>query len=168
MTRSLQRASGSPAGADHRTDKAGANDHHKLTKIAHKLTKIAALARSADAIVVPVHAGATTMTLLCVGFVVWLLVVAAALLVPTIARLVGAVVLILIVIAAAALAEPRRPPPVPQIGSGCPPGYSSNPTSGTCAPSATTRCRAFLSPGGSCPTGWTYSPTSRMCVEVGC
>jgi hypothetical protein len=96
------------------------------------------------------------------------LLVAAVLIFPALARLVGATVLILIAIAAAALAEPRRPPPVPQVGASCPPGYSSSPTSGTCAPSATTRCRAFPSPGGSCPTGWTYSPTSRMCVEVGC
>jgi hypothetical protein len=35
-------------------------------------------------------------------------------------------------LAAMALAEQRRPPPVPQIGSGCPPGYSSSPTPGMC------------------------------------
>jgi hypothetical protein len=100
---------------------------------------------------------------MCAATLVVLFVIA-VLAVPALARLVGDLVLgILIALGvAAALAEPRRPPPVPQIGSGCPPG-----TSGTCSPIATTRCRAFPSPGGSCPTGWTYSPTSRMCVEVG-
>jgi hypothetical protein len=106
---------------------------------------------------------------MCTTIVIFGLIVAAVLTVPALARMIGAVVLILIALGvAAAVAEPRRPPPVPQVGAGCPPGYSSSPTSGTCAPSATTRCRAFPSPGGSCPTGWTYSPTSRMCVEVGC
>jgi hypothetical protein len=102
---------------------------------------------------------------MCAAALVVLFVIA-VLAVPALARVVGALVLgILIALgAAAALAEPRRPPPVPQVGAGCPPGYSSSPTSGTCTPIATTRCRAFLSPGGSCPTGWTYSPTSRMCV----
>jgi hypothetical protein len=106
---------------------------------------------------------------MCAAALVVLFVIA-VLAVPGLARVVGALVLgVLIALGlAAALAEPRRPPPVPQVGAGCPPGYSSSPTSGTCAPSATTRCRAFPSPGGSCPTGWTYSPTSRMCVEVGC
>jgi hypothetical protein len=109
------------------------------------------------------------MTVVCSAFVIWLLLVTAVLLVPTFVRILGATVLILILFTAMACAEPqRRPPPVPQVGAGCPPGYSSSPTSGTCAPTAGTRCRAFLSPGGSCPTGWSYSPTSRMCVEVGC
>jgi hypothetical protein len=105
---------------------------------------------------------------MCAAALVVLFVIA-VLAVPALARLVGAAVLILIALGvAAALAEPGRPPPVPQVGAGCPPGYSSSPTSGTCAPLATTRCRAFVSPTGSCPVGWTYSPTSRMCVEVGC
>jgi hypothetical protein len=105
---------------------------------------------------------------MCTTIVIFGLIVAAVLTVPALARIVGAAVLILIVVAAVAFAEPQRPSPVPQLGAGCPPGYSSSPTSGTCAPTAGTRCRAFPSPGGSCPTGWTYSPTSRMCVEVGC
>jgi hypothetical protein len=106
---------------------------------------------------------------MCAAALVVLFVIA-VLAVPALVRVVGALVLgILIALGVAAtLAEPRRPTPVPQVGAGCPPGYSSSPTSGTCVPSGGTRCRAFPSPGGSCPTGWTYSPTSRMCVEVGC
>jgi hypothetical protein len=61
----------------------------------------------------------------------------------------------------------ERPLPVPMYGAGCPSGYSASPTSGTCAPSTTTCCRAFPS-NGSCPTGWSYSPTSRMCTETNC
>jgi hypothetical protein len=98
---------------------------------------------------------------MCTATLVALFIVA-VLVSPALARIVGAVVLILLAVAASALAEPRRPPPVPQVGAGCPPR-----TSGTCAPSATTRCRAFPST-GACPTGWTYSPTSRMCVETRC
>jgi hypothetical protein len=81
--------------------------------------------------------------------------------------LVGAAVLVLLAVAAPALAEERRPSPVPQTSSGCPPGYSSSPTSGTCAPIAGNRCRAFPS-SGSCPSGYSYSPTSRLCVETAC
>jgi hypothetical protein len=77
------------------------------------------------------------------------------------------VIILFAVAMAAAFAEPRRPMPVPQIGAGCPPGDTSSPTSGTCVPSTTTRCRAFPST-GSCPTGWSYSPTSRTCVETVC
>jgi hypothetical protein len=95
------------------------------------------------------------------------LLIAAVLIFPAFARLVGAAVLILLVFAVVALAEERRPLPVPQAGAGCPSGYSSSPTSGTCAPMSGTRCRAFPST-GSCPTGWTYSPTSRMCTETAC
>jgi hypothetical protein len=61
----------------------------------------------------------------------------------------------------------ERPLPVPMYGAGCPAGYSASPTSGTCTPLATTRCRAFPST-GSCPNGFGYSPTSRMCVETNC
>jgi hypothetical protein len=105
---------------------------------------------------------------MCAAALVVLFVIA-VLAVPALARLVGAAVLILIALGVVvSLAEARRATPVPQISSGCPPGYSSSPTSSTYVPSGGTRCRAFPSPGGSCPTGWTYSPTSRMCVEVGC
>jgi hypothetical protein len=69
------------------------------------------------------------------------LVIAAVLISRRLAQLVGAAVIILLALAVVALAEERRPLPVPQVGAGCPPGYSSSPTSGTCAPSATTRCR---------------------------
>jgi hypothetical protein len=128
---------------------------------------------------------------MCVVALVVLLV-AAVLLIPALARIVGAAVLILLVAAmVAAIAEPapvphvdamtptrqgwwvlaaedRRPVPVPQTGAGCPSGYQSSPTSGTCSPSAGTRCRAFPSPTRSCPTGWTFSPTSNMCIESHC
>jgi hypothetical protein len=96
------------------------------------------------------------------------LVIAAVLISRRLAQLIGAAVIILLALAVVALAEERRLPPVPQISTGCPPGFSSSPTSGTCVPSATTRCRAFPSPAGSCPTGWSYSPTSKMCVETVC
>jgi hypothetical protein len=96
------------------------------------------------------------------------LVIAAVLISRRLAQLVGVAVLILIALAVVALAEERRPPPVPQISTECPPGYSSSPTSGTCTPSATTRCRAFQAPSGSCPVGWSYSPTSRQCIETHC
>jgi hypothetical protein len=105
---------------------------------------------------------------MCTTIVIISLIVVAVLIFPALARIIGAGVLVLLALVAVALAEQRRPTSVPQVGAGCPPGYSSSPTSGTCAPTAGTRSRAFLSPGGSCPTGWTYSPTSRMCVEVGC
>jgi hypothetical protein len=93
---------------------------------------------------------------MCAAALVVLFVIA-VLAVPALARVVGALVLgILIALGvAAALAEERRPMPQPQVGSGCPSGYASSPTSRTCAPIATTRCRAFVSPTGSCPTGWT-------------
>ena len=94
---------------------------------------------------------------MCAAALVVLFVIA-VLAVPALARLVGAAVLILIALGVAgALAEARRATPVPQISSECLPGYSASPTSGTCAPSGGTRCRAFPSPGGSCPTGWTYT-----------
>jgi hypothetical protein len=95
------------------------------------------------------------------------LVIAAVLISRRLAQVVGAAVLVAIVLVVAARAEERRPAPVPQVGAGCPPGYSSSPTSGTCAPSIGTRCRAFPS-SGSCPTGRTFSPTSRTCVETSC
>jgi hypothetical protein len=95
------------------------------------------------------------------------LVIAAVLISRRLAQLIGVAVLVLIALVVVALAEERRPLPVPQVGAGCPPGYSPSPTSGTCLPAATTRCRAFPST-GSCPTGWTYSPTSRACVETAC
>jgi hypothetical protein len=75
--------------------------------------------------------------------------------------------LLLLALVAIAFADPRRPMPVPQVSAGCPAGYSASPTTGTCVPSAGTKCRAYPS-AGSCPTGWTYSPTSRMCVETRC
>jgi hypothetical protein len=81
---------------------------------------------------------------------------------------IGAAVLILLVLVGIACADPRRPAPVPQVGAGCPPGYNASPTSGTCTPSAGTRCRAFPSSTGSCPVGYSYSPTSKMCVETNC
>ncbi len=106
---------------------------------------------------------------MCVVALVVLLV-AAVLLIPALARIIGAAVIILLVVglALAIAADDRRPMPVPQVGAGCPPGYNASPTSGTCTPSAGTRCRAFPSATGSCPTGWSYSPTSRMCVESHC
>jgi hypothetical protein len=64
-----------------------------------------------------------------------------------------------------AKAEPR-PMPVPQRGAGCPPGYSSSPTSGMCSPSAGTKARAILQVGPGCPSGYSSSPTSGMCVET--
>jgi hypothetical protein len=76
--------------------------------------------------------------------------------------------LLLLALVAIGFADPRRPTPVPQVSAGCPAGYNASPTTGTCVPSATTRCRAFPSPTGSCPTGWSYSPISRMCVESHC
>jgi hypothetical protein len=66
------------------------------------------------------------------------LVIAAVLISRRLAQLVGAAVIILLALAVVALAEERRPPPVPQVGAGCPPGYSASPTSGTCTPSSTT------------------------------
>jgi hypothetical protein len=96
------------------------------------------------------------------------LVIAAVLISRRLAQLIGVAVLVLIALAVVALAEERRPMPVPQIGAGCPPGYSSSPTSGTCAPSSGTRCRAFPSPTGSCPVGHSFSPVSRMCIESNC
>jgi hypothetical protein len=96
------------------------------------------------------------------------LIVAAVLIFPALARIVGAAVLILLAVAALAYAGDRRPLPQQQVGAGCPPGYSTSPTSGTCVPSGGTRCRAFPSPTGSCPTGWSYSPTSKMCGETVC
>ena len=95
------------------------------------------------------------------------LAIAAVLISRRLAQLIGVAVLVLIALAVAALAEERPPTPVPQISTGCPPGYSSNPTSGTCVPSAGIRCRAFPS-SGSCPVGYSYSPTSRMCTETAC
>ncbi len=59
----------------------------------------------------------------------------------------------------------RYPLPVPQVGAGCPYGYSA--TSGVCTPQSSTKCRAFPST-GACPNGFGYSPTSRMCVETTC
>jgi hypothetical protein len=82
--------------------------------------------------------------------------------------LVFAVYFVTLMLMAHALAEEHRPLPVPQLSTGCPPGYSSSPTSGTCVPSGNTRCRAFPVPTGSCPVGWTYSPTARMCTETAC
>jgi hypothetical protein len=105
---------------------------------------------------------------MCTTIVIVALIVGAVLIFPALARAISATVLILIAFVALACAEERRPMPQPQVGSGCPSGYASSPTSRTCAPIATTRCKAFLSPTGSYLTGWTYSPTSRMCVEVGC
>jgi hypothetical protein len=96
------------------------------------------------------------------------LIVAAVLIFPALARIVGAAVLILLAVAALAYAGDRRPIPQPQVGAGCPSGYSRSPTSGSCVPSGGTRCRAFPSPTGSCPVGWSFSPTSRMCVETAC
>jgi hypothetical protein len=96
------------------------------------------------------------------------LLIAAVLISRRLAQLIGLAVIILFALTGIALAEPRRPAPVPQISSGCPQGYTSSPTSGTCAPSATTRCRAFPSPTGSCPVGYSFSPVSRMCVESAC
>jgi hypothetical protein len=96
------------------------------------------------------------------------LLIAAVLISRRLAQLVGAAVIILLALAVVALAEERRPLPVPQVGAGCPSGYTSSPTSGTCVPSATTRCCAFPSPSGACPVGWSYSPISRMCVESHC
>jgi hypothetical protein len=104
---------------------------------------------------------------MCTTLVLVALFVAAVLMSPALARLVGMVVLILIAFVVAARAEDRRPVPVPQLGAGCPQGYSSSPTSGTCVPSTGTRCRAFPST-GSCPTGWSFSPTSRSCIETVC
>jgi hypothetical protein len=95
------------------------------------------------------------------------LVIAAVLISRRLAQLIGAAVIILLALAVVALAEERRPTPLPQVGAGCPPGYSPSPTSSACVPATGTRCRAFPST-GSCPNGWSYSPTSRMCVETGC
>jgi hypothetical protein len=94
------------------------------------------------------------------------LLIAAVLISRRLAQLIGLAVIILFALTGIALAEPRRPAPVPQISSGCPQGYTSSPT--TCAPSATTRCRAFPSPTGSYPVGYSFSPVSRMCVESAC
>jgi hypothetical protein len=107
---------------------------------------------------------------MCELLVITILICTAVLLYPPAAQLVGLTVLAIVgvFLVSMALAEDRRPIPVPQLGAGCPTGYSASPTSGTCVPSAGTRCRAFPSPSGSCPTGWSYSPTARMCVEVGC
>jgi hypothetical protein len=96
------------------------------------------------------------------------LVIAAVLISRRLAQLIGVAVLVLIALALVALAEQRRPPPVPQIGAGCPSGYSSSPTSGMCTPSPGTKCRTFPAPAGSCPVGYSYSPTSKMCIESHC
>jgi hypothetical protein len=88
---------------------------------------------------------------MCTAIALVALFVVAVLLIPAFARIVGAAVLIGIALAAAvAFAEERRPLPVPQVGAGCPPGYSSSPTSGTSVPSITTRCRAIPKVGA----GW--------------
>jgi hypothetical protein len=71
---------------------------------------------------------------MCTTIVIFGLIVAAVLTVPALARMIGAVVLILLALTALACAEERRPLPVPQGGAGCPPGYSSSPTSGACIP----------------------------------
>jgi hypothetical protein len=95
--------------------------------------------------------------------------VVTVLLMPALARIVGAAVLTVLIIGlTVAFADGGRPPPVPQLSTGCPPGYSGSRTSGTCVPSGNTRCRAFPAPTGSCPVGWSYSPTSQMCVETAC
>jgi hypothetical protein len=75
--------------------------------------------------------------------------------------------LIAIAFAAPARAEPRAPLPVPQLSTGCPPGYSSSPTSGFCVPGATTKQRAVPKVGVGCPAGFSESPTSGYCVEIG-
>jgi hypothetical protein len=67
----------------------------------------------------------------------------------------------------AALAESRAPLPVPQLSTGCPPGYSSSPTSGFCVPGAATKQRAVPKVGVGCPAGFSESPTSGYCVEIG-
>jgi hypothetical protein len=73
----------------------------------------------------------------------------------------------LMLCAATARAEPlQRPLPVPQRGAGCPPGYSSSPTSGMCVPSAGTKAKAVPQVGVGCPAGYSSSPTSGMCVET--
>jgi hypothetical protein len=73
--------------------------------------------------------------------------VVTVLLVPALARIVGAAVLTVLIIGlTVAFADGGRPPPVPQLSTGCPPGYSGSPTSGTCVPSGNTGCRAFPAP----------------------
>jgi hypothetical protein len=101
-------------------------------------------------------------------FALFALLIAAVLISRRLAQLIGVAVLVLIALAVVALAEERRPPPVPQISTGCPPGYSSSPTSGTCVPAATTWCRAIPRVGAGCPAGYSLSPTSGYCVESGC
>jgi hypothetical protein len=61
-------------------------------------------------------------------------VIAAVLISRRLAQLIGVAALVLIALAVVALAEERRPLPVPQVGAGCPSGYTSSPTSGTCVP----------------------------------
>jgi hypothetical protein len=78
-------------------------------------------------------------------------------------------ILAALVAAAASALAGDRPMPVPQQGSaGCPPGYALSPTSRTCAPTPSTRARAFPARDSTaCPGGWSFSPTSRTCVEIG-
>ena len=74
--------------------------------------------------------------------------------------------LLAVLSATVALAE-QRPLPVPQTSAGCPPGYSSSPTTGFCTPNPGTRSRAVPMQGSTCPPGFSVSPTSRMCIETG-
>jgi len=62
--------------------------------------------------------------------------------------------------------QPKQigPTPVPQIGAGCPPGYSGS--GGACVPGPNTSCRAFPKTGATCPVGYTTS--FNYCVETGC
>jgi hypothetical protein len=76
-----------------------------------------------------------------------------------------AIIITLLLLTAPALAE-QRPLPVPQTGAGCPPGYSSSPTSRMCSPGPNTRARAIPHVGAGCPAGYSSSPTSGYCLET--
>jgi hypothetical protein len=47
---------------------------------------------------------------------------------PLLRAIAGVITLLALIMIGVAIAEERRPMPVPQIGSGCPPGFSSSPT----------------------------------------
>ena len=80
--------------------------------------------------------------------------------------MVNILTVVLLLFASPALAEQQRPLPVPQINAGCPPGYSTSPTSRTCTPGPNTRARAIPQVGAGCPAGYSSSPTSGMCIET--
>jgi hypothetical protein len=141
-----------PTGADHRTDRTGANNQAKLTKKS-RTAHVGAQTQEHRDEHRPAHNLDGRACGMCTTIVIFGLIVAAVLTVPALARILGAAVLILLALIALAYAEERQPVPVPSPGGSCPVGWTFSPTSRMCAPSTTMRCRAVRRPAGAARQG---------------